>query len=74
MSSKLAAALRKGGYLARVAPTRGGTKTELFFHCVFLVQLGSLAQARRAGLERPRFLTQGKKLRISDSMIYSGGS
>ncbi|MDG6898938.1 MAG: hypothetical protein JRN12_02225 [Nitrososphaerota archaeon] len=73
VSVRLAAALRKGGYSAHVAPARGKNMTERFFHCVFLAQFWSVAQARKIGLEGPRFLTQGGKLRISDSMIYPTG-
>lgn len=57
------------GYVAWVARARGKSRTELF-NCVFLAQLWFVAQAKKGGLRRPRFLDEVGKLRISDSMIY----
>ena len=70
MAGKLRRALSKEGYRSEVVPARGTSETERFFHCVFVSQLWSLAEAKRAGITRPVFLNGAKKLRVSDSMIY----
>ncbi len=70
LSARLATGLRKEGVVARVSSAHGRNRMERFFHCVFLAQLWAASQARKAGFDRPRFLDQKKKLRISDSMIY----
>jgi hypothetical protein len=70
VSRRLKQALVKAGYRSETVPARGRTPMESFFHCVFVAQLWSLMEARKAGLLRPRFLESTKRLRVSDSMIY----
>lgn len=70
MAGKLTKALSKEGYRSALIPTWGRSVLERFFHSVFVAQLWCLAEAERAGLTRPRFLTGTKRLRVSDSMIY----
>ena len=70
MARKLTLSLAGRGYNARLVPARGRSRLERFFHCVFLAQLWSLAEASKAGLEKPRFLMDEGKLHVSDSMIY----
>jgi hypothetical protein len=69
MAAKLSRALAKEGYCSGILPSWGTSPGEKFFHTVFATQLWCLEEARRAGLDRPRFLTGAKRLRVSDSMI-----
>lgn len=70
LAGKLRGALSKEGYRSVAVPARGQSTLESFFHCVFVSQLWSLAEARRAGLTKPSFLGGKRRLRVSDSMIY----
>lgn len=70
MAGKLTKALRKSGYRARLVPSWGSTAVEQLFHAVFIVQHSVLREARASGLKEPRFLDAGRRLRVSDSMIY----
>ncbi|MDG6983136.1 MAG: hypothetical protein JRN28_01060 [Nitrososphaerota archaeon] len=70
MSGKLKRALAAEGFASAAVPARGMSATEHFFHCVFVSQLWCLAEARRAGIAAPRFLTEARRLRVSDRMIY----
>lgn len=69
MSRNLARRLAKARFRCVVIPGRGSSVPERFFHCVFVSQLWSLDQARRAGLNQPAFLSGGR-ISISDSIIY----
>jgi hypothetical protein len=70
MAVKLRRALLKEHYRSGAVPERGRSTLEKFFHCVFVAQLWSLAEAEKAGLRKPRFLEDRGRLRVSDSMIY----
>ncbi|MDG6990049.1 MAG: hypothetical protein JRM99_01360 [Nitrososphaerota archaeon] len=70
MAGSLRRALSNEGYNAAVIPARGHSELERFFHCVFVSQLWALGEARKAGLTKPKFLSEQRRLRVSDSMIY----
>ncbi|MDE1858128.1 MAG: hypothetical protein KGI26_03565, partial [Thaumarchaeota archaeon] len=63
-------ALAAEGFASVAVPARGKSAMEQFFHCVFVSQLWCLAEARRAGMAAPRFLSEARRLRVSDRMIY----
>jgi fructoselysine-6-P-deglycase FrlB-like protein len=69
LSKRLRGSLAKEGFRSTAVPERGRSAAESFFHSVFVAQLWCLAEARRKGLTKPRFLG-AKGLRVSDSMIY----
>lgn len=70
VAGRLKRALSKERYQAAAVPAWGRSGVERFFHCVFVAQLWCLSEAERAGLVAPRFLSDAKRLRVSDSMIY----
>jgi hypothetical protein len=70
VGARLSEALTKEGYSSTLVPARGGSQTEKFYHSVFTGQLCVLAEAQRSGIDKPRFLTAKRRLRVSDSMIY----
>jgi fructoselysine-6-P-deglycase FrlB-like protein len=70
IAHKLGQALSSERYRSTLVPSAGKSPVELFFHLVFVTQLWCLAEAKREGLEAPKFLGNERRLRISDSMIY----
>lgn len=70
VGSKLTGVLRGQGYSAHAIGVGRTTPTGALFSSVFAVQLAVLGQARRRGLDRPKFLDLGGRLRASDVMIY----
>ena len=69
-SGRLAERLGGEGYMAKVVPRQGSSRTEQLFHLVFASQLSVLRRARELGLSEPSFLAAGERLAVSDSMIY----
>ena len=67
---KLRKALTGAGFDARTVPTAGESDAEKLFHSIFVIQMTILRLARKAGLSRPSFLGAGRRLRVSDEMIY----
>jgi hypothetical protein len=67
---RLRKALISEGFECHVIPSRGPSPAQQLFHSVFTGQLAVLRAARREGLSEPRFLRSGRRLLISDSMIY----
>jgi fructoselysine-6-P-deglycase FrlB-like protein len=70
ISRKLARALAASGYKSHHIAGYGKSDLEKLFHSVFVSQLAVLDRAEAAGLTEPKFLSAGKKLNISDAMIY----
>jgi hypothetical protein len=70
MAPKLARTLEGAGYRASIVPTRGNRRIERLFHAVFAVQVAALERAAMAGVSEPRFLSSGRRMKASDSMIY----
>ena len=70
VGKKLALALRRDGYTTRLIPDKGRNEFESVFHAIFSSQLGILREAKSRRIEYPYILRAGKKLGLSDSMIY----
>jgi fructoselysine-6-P-deglycase FrlB-like protein len=69
-AERLVTALGGGGFSSSLVPARGSTEAERLFHSVFVGQVSVLGAAVEAGVREPRFLSAGKRLQASDSMIY----
>ena len=66
----LAAALLGRRYSATLVPAYGNNQVEEVFHAVFATQLAAIERTRSKGLSVPRFLRSGRRLGVSDAMIY----
>ncbi len=67
---KLRDALNSWGYAATLLPRYDSNPIDALFHSIFATQLGILAVARMRGLTEPYFAGAGRKLQVSDRMIY----
>jgi fructoselysine-6-P-deglycase FrlB-like protein len=70
VGKRLASALRREGFIGRLIPDKGRNEFESVFHSIFSLQVGILREARRRKITSPYILRAGKKLGLSDSMIY----
>jgi len=69
-ASRLTKALARQGYESHTVPSHGDSEVEEVFHAVFASQLSVLRRAGELGLSKPNFLAAGRRLAVSDSMIY----
>ncbi len=67
---KLRDALNSLGYAATLLPRYDSNPIDALFHSIFATQLGILAFARTRGLSEPYLAGAGRKLQVSDRMIY----
>ena len=70
IGAKLCDTLKSGGYTASLLSRYDSNPIEALFHSIFAIQLGVLDAARGGGLSEPYLVSAGRKLRVSDGMIY----
>jgi hypothetical protein len=67
---RLSKSLRVAGYPSALASAERPTELESVFDAVFAAQFAMARWLGETGIKRPYIVDAGKKLAISDSMIY----